>query len=237
MNVTSESKADAVREMFNGIAHRYDFLNHFLSLGIDTIWRKRAVACFDDLVGKSVFDIACGTCDLAIQIAESDSTVKVSAEDFSPEMVIRGQEKVTALNLQGRITVKAGDALNISHPDEIFDGVTCAFGVRNFAELETGLKEMSRVLKPAGRMVILEFTTPENRVIAAIYKFYFTRALPFMGGLISGKPQAYSYLPESVYAFPRPEKFISILENSGLSHIKFTPLTFGICGIYTGVKK
>ncbi|MDH5511211.1 MAG: bifunctional demethylmenaquinone methyltransferase/2-methoxy-6-polyprenyl-1,4-benzoquinol methylase UbiE [Nitrospinota bacterium] len=237
MNATDQ-KAIAVERMFSSIASRYDLLNHLLSLGFDIRWRNRAVAAFPGGVyGKKILDVACGTGDLAITLAGAgDDSTQVIGGDFSSNMLAIGQEKVAKAGLGSRLSLEFLDALNIGHPDGSFDGVTCAFGVRNFADLDRGLMEMVRVLKPGGRMVILEFTTPTNHVIAAAYRLYFTRILPFIGGVISGNRGAYEYLPDTVYKFPTPDQLSSRLENMGLSEVGFTPLTFGICGIHTGVK-
>ncbi len=237
MNIT-EAKASAVREMFSAIAHRYDFLNHFLSLGIDITWRKKAVREFVDMEGKIFLDVACGTGDMSIELVKaSQNSARVTGIDFSPEMVKIGQSKMNRRGMEERIDIGVGDALNMRFGDNFFDGSMCAFGVRNFAALATGLKEMARVIKPGGRMVILEFATPSSRVIALLYKFYFTRILPVIGGIVSGRKQAYTYLPDSVYKFPTPKKLAQMMEEAGLDEVRFKRLTFGICAIHTGVKR
>lgn len=236
MNTKTE-KANVVREMFSGIAHRYDFLNHFLSLGLDILWRNKTVALLGDLDDKKVLDVACGTGDLSIELANSSMKVTVAGLDFSKEMVDIGVSKVATKNLENQIHLAVGDALNIKHSDDSFDFVTCAFGVRNFVDLDRGLIEMIRVLKPGGRMAILEFTTPKNKFFAFCYGFYFTRILPVIGGFVSGKRFAYNYLPDSVYRFPGPEKITGTLEELGLGAVRFVPLTFGVCGVHTGVKR
>lgn len=237
MKTTTETKARAVEAMFTSIARRYDLLNHLLSLGLDISWRKSAVAMFERPGGKAYLDVACGTGDLSLALARAgDGATRVTGCDFSRKMVEIGAAKVGREGLDGRVRLEFGDALNLSYPDNSFDGSMCAFGVRNFADLERGLSEMIRVVKPGGRVVILEFTTPSNRVIAAGYKFYFTRALPFIGGLVSGNRAAYEYLPDSVYKFPTPPRLSATLEGLGLEQVGFSPLTFGICGVHTGVK-
>jgi len=238
MSATSQ-KARAVERMFSSIASRYDLLNHLLSLGLDIRWRNQAVAAFTDGVnGRKILDVACGTGDLALALARAgDDSTMVTGGDFSNGMLAIAQEKVARAGLAGRLSLEFLDALNIGHKDGCFDGVTCAFGVRNFAGLDRGLAEMTRILRPGGRMVILEFTTPSNRVIAAVYRLYFTRVLPFIGGLISGNRGAYEYLPDTVYKFPTPDQLSARLAALGLRDVKFTPLTFGICGIHTGVKQ
>ncbi|VAX20307.1 Demethylmenaquinone methyltransferase [hydrothermal vent metagenome] len=238
MKITGEAKAKSVEAMFSSIAHRYDFLNHLLSLGLDITWRKKATACFSDLRAKKILDVACGTGDLAITIARAgDQTTEITAGDFSREMIEIGKAKIKKADLDGAVTMEFSDALNLAYHDNSFDGVTCAFGVRNFADLDRGLSEMTRVLKPGGRMVILEFTQPSNPVFGALYKFYFTRILPAVGGFLSGDKDAYKYLPDTVYRFPAPDKLSALLERLGLSRVEFKPLTFGICGIHTGVKR
>lgn len=232
---TTEAKANQVREMFSSIAGRYDFLNHFLSLGIDVTWRKKAVAKLGDVTGKKYLDVACGTADMAIMIASSGAS-KVTGVDFSPEMLKIGDDKSRKKGFDDVILLETCDALNLEYESESFDGVTCAFGLRNFADLDKGLNEMRRVLKNGGKCVVLEFTTPGNRFVALIYKFYFTRILPIIGRMVSGKKGAYKYLPDSVYKFPAPQKFSDHMISAGLANIKFTPLTLGICGIHTGTK-
>jgi demethylmenaquinone methyltransferase/2-methoxy-6-polyprenyl-1,4-benzoquinol methylase len=236
MDATTQ-KADAVKSMFTAIARRYDFLNHFLSFGIDILWRKEAVRKLGPLAGKKIYDIACGTGDLSIQIAQSEPTVTVVGEDFSEGMVAIAGPKVTARQLDDRITIGMGDALCMTYPDNTFDGITCAFGVRNFADLQKGLGEMVRVIKPGTPLVILEFTQPKNVFFSFIYRLYFTKILPILGGLVSGKKSAYQYLPDTVYAFPTPPQLSGKLESAGLEKVTFTPLTFGICGLHVGLKR
>jgi len=238
MKITGDVKAKSVEAMFSSIAHRYDFLNHLLSLGFDMTWRKKATACFSDLSGKKILDVACGTGDLAITIAKAgDETTKIIAGDFSRKMIEIGKVKIKRAGLDGRVTMEFSDALNLNYRGNSFDGVTCAFGVRNFADLQKGLTEMTRVLKPGGRMVILEFTQPSNPAFGALYKFYFTRMLPAIGGLLSGNRRAYRYLPDTVYRFPSPDRLSAMLKKLGLDRVEFNPLTFGVCGIHTGIKK
>jgi len=233
----AQSQARAVEEMFSSIAARYDLLNHLLSMGLDVYGRKKAVAAFGDLKGKKILDVACGTGDLALAIARAgDGSTRVIGGDFSANMLAIGDEKVAKAGLGERVSLELMDALAIAKPDREFDGSSCAFGVRNFAELDKGLAEMIRVVKPGGRVVILEFTTPTNRFFAAIYHFYFTRILPFAGGIISGNRKAYEYLPDTVYKFPSPDQLTERLATLGLEQVSFFPLTFGICGVHSGVK-
>ncbi len=236
MSDIKTAKAEMVRDMFSAIAHRYDLLNHLLSFGMDILWRKRAVACLGALDGRQILDMACGTGDLSIAVAKESGSVRVTGGDFSTKMVELAREKVAVKGLAGRVTIEPADALSLHYPDSRFDGVTCAFGVRNFADLDRGLSEMARVLKPGGRLVILEFTTPANPFFAAVYRLYFTRILPFAGGLISGNGGAYRYLPDSVYKFPGPDEFSDKIRRAGFESVEFTPLTFGICGIHSATK-
>jgi demethylmenaquinone methyltransferase/2-methoxy-6-polyprenyl-1,4-benzoquinol methylase len=236
MSDLKAAKAEMVRDMFSSIAHRYDLLNHLLSFGMDILWRKRAVACLGALDGKHILDLACGTGDLSIAVAGASASVRVTGGDFSSKMVEIGRAKVVAKGLDGRVIIELADALSLNYPDNRFDGATCAFGARNFADLDRGLSEMARVIKPGGRLVILEFTTPANPFFAALYKLYFTRILPFAGGLISGNGGAYRYLPDSVYKFPGPDEFSEKIRAGGFGDVTFTPLTFGICGIHSATK-
>ena len=235
----TNARARAVERMFSSIAGKYDFLNHLLSLGMDIRWRKKAVLAFEEgLAGKAVLDLACGTGDLSIALARAgDGATRILGGDFSEEMLKIGGKKIARLGLDGAITLEKIDALSINQPDDQFDGVTCAFGVRNFAILDKGLAEMVRVTKPGGRVVVLEFTTPANWFFAAVYRLYFTRILPIIGGLVSGNRGAYEYLPDTVYKFPAPPELSAKLSELGLENVGFTPLTFGICGVHTGVKK
>jgi len=235
---TTQSRARAVEAMFSSIARWYDFLNHFLSLGLDITWRKKAAARLGPaLAGGAILDLACGTGDLSIAIARAGKAALITGGDFSEPMLAIARAKAARLKLDGRIILEKADALNLHYPDGAFDGVTCAFGVRNFADLDLGLSQMARVTKPGGRLVILEFTTPSNRLAGALYRFYFTRVLPLLGGLISGNRGAYQYLPDTVYAFPSPPELARRIERAGFGAVEFTPLTFGICGIHSAVKK
>jgi len=227
-------KGRNIRAMFDAIAPRYDLLNRLLSLGIDRRWRTRAVSRLAIPPQGRVLDVATGTGDVALEIAErTDPSVRIVGLDLTPGMLVVGQQKVAATRHRDRITLVSGPCEAIPLPDTCFDGVTIAFGIRNVVDREAGLREMFRVLKPGGRLVVLEFSTPGNPVFRAIYHFYFHRVLPLLGGLLS-KRSAYSYLPDSVSKFPDRETFKAMLAEAGFTDLWHRDLTFGIATIYTG---
>ncbi|HAF30804.1 MAG TPA: bifunctional demethylmenaquinone methyltransferase/2-methoxy-6-polyprenyl-1,4-benzoquinol methylase UbiE [Bacteroidales bacterium] len=222
--------------MFNNIARRYDFLNHFLSLGIDNIWRRKAIHCLKDISTEPVIlDVASGTGDLAIAALKLNPK-KIIGIDISEEMLNIGIQKINKKGYQNIIELKKGDSENIEFDNDFFDGLTVAFGVRNFENLNKGLSEMYRVLKPGGKAVILEFSKPRLFPVKQLYDFYFKAVLPMLGKIISKDSSAYTYLPESVNAFPEREQFIQELENLGFKNCTFKPLSFGIATIYVGLK-
>ncbi len=221
--------AKKIETMFSAIAPTYDLLNRLLSLGMDKRWRRTAIESLSPN-GGTYLDAATGTADLAIEIARRSGTSLIIGADFSHEMLKIGKTKTAGKN----ISLWRGDALNLSFKDETFDGVTCAFGIRNFADLKAGLCEMLRVLKPGGRISILEFTAPANPLIKKLYLFYFTRILPIAGKLISGHPEAYAYLPASTMDFPDRRKLAEIFIEAGFEEVAVKPLTLGICDLITG---
>lgn len=230
-----ENKKSQVAQMFNSIAGKYDFLNHFLSAGIDIYWRKRAVKVMAQNKPAILLDIATGTGDLAIEALQLNPQ-KIIGVDISEGMLAIGQEKIKKRNLTNKIQLQLGDSENLSFADNTFDGTMAAFGVRNFENLPLGLQEMYRVLKPGGRIVILEFSKPRAFPFKQFYNFYFKQILPVFGKLISKDQSAYTYLPESVQAFPDGADFISILKQVGFKKTQWHSLTFGISSIYTGIK-
>lgn len=229
------AKKEVVKGIFNDIAPRYDLLNHFLSLNIDKIWRRKAVRMIGEGDKGRLLDVACGTGDFSIA-AYKVGIKQVVGIDISTNMVDIGKKKVEAMGLTEQIILQVGDSERMEFDDGSFDVVTVAFGVRNFEHLEIGLKEMRRVLKAGGKVIILEFSMPERFPMKQLYKFYFRHILPVVGGWISGNKGAYTYLPESVMKFPQGRTFLDILENCGFKHTARRKLSFGIASIYTGVK-
>lgn len=228
-------KATSVRRMFSDIAHRYDLLNHLLTLNIDRSWRRRAVdRLLEGRSSRGVYLDACaGTMDLAVEIAgRAGFAGFVVASDFAWPMLQHGRDKVEALS----VAEACGDALRLPHPDDAFDGAIVGFGVRNFSDLATGLEELVRVVKPGGRLVILELSVPAWRPLRALYFLYFTRVLPWVGRRISGHETAYSYLPASVREFPPPSDLAARMEAAGLVGVEFQRLVGGIAAIHVGQK-
>lgn len=228
-------KKEQVAEMFNSISKKYDFLNHFLSLGIDILWRKKAIGLLKQDHPKLILDIATGTGDFAIEALKLNPD-KVVGVDISEGMLNMGREKLRRRKLDDKIELQMGDSEKLLFDDNKFDAVIVSFGVRNFENLEKGLADMYRVLKPGGKTVILEFSRPSKFPFKNIYNFYFKAILPKIGRLVSKDRAAYTYLPESVQAFPDGENFLKVLEKVGFKNTQCKPLTFGVSSIYTGVK-
>ncbi|MBN2611690.1 MAG: bifunctional demethylmenaquinone methyltransferase/2-methoxy-6-polyprenyl-1,4-benzoquinol methylase UbiE [Bacteroidales bacterium] len=232
----NESKKSQVRSMFNNIAHRYDFLNHFLSAGIDRYWRKKALLFLKDKDHSSILDIATGTGDFAILAYKMLQPVTVTGIDISEKMLALGNKKIAGKMPGAKIKLITGDSENLDFKDHTFQVVTVAFGVRNFENIEKGLSEMYRVLKPGGWMVILEFSKPVIFPVKQLFGLYFKYILPLIGTIISTDTKAYRYLPESVNLFPEGKNFIRMLEKTGFINCSFKPLTFGIATNYTARK-
>ncbi len=230
-----EGKKAQVARMFNNISGNYDFLNHFLSLGIDKLWRKRAIKLLQPLKPQYLLDVATGTGDFAIQALVLKPT-KVIGVDISDGMLAVGRIKLQNRNLSPKVELLQGDSENLQFEENKFDAVTVGFGVRNFENLEKGLKEILRVMKPGGMLVVLEFSRPKSFPFRQIYNFYFKSILPSLGRIISKDKSAYTYLPESVEAFPDGIDFINILNKVGFKDTTCEPLTFGVSSIYTGRK-
>lgn len=229
------SKKEQVAQMFDNISARYDFLNHLLSMGIDKGWRRKVVKIVRQSNPSVILDIATGTGDLAIALSKIEGT-QITGCDISAGMLKVGEEKVAKKGLSNRIKLQLGDSENLPFEDNSFDAITVAFGVRNFENLEKGLEEIYRVVKPGGRVVVLEFSSPTAFPFKQIYRFYFKYILPTIGKLVSKDDSAYTYLPESVDAFPYGDRFIAILNKLGYSQPVAKEVTFGIATIYSATK-
>jgi demethylmenaquinone methyltransferase/2-methoxy-6-polyprenyl-1,4-benzoquinol methylase len=230
------NKKQQVAEMFNSIAFRYDFLNRFLSAGIDIQWRKKAIAQLKTLQPQMVLDVATGTADVALMTHDLLKPSKIIGIDISEGMLSLGREKIAKKGLSNTIELFTGDSEKINYPDCTFDAVTVAFGVRNFENLEVGLAEMLRVLKPGGKLVILEFSRPKQVGFKSLYNLYMNIVAPSVGKMFSKNKGAYAYLNESVQAFPERENLVTIMKQVGYQQTYFKPLSLGICCIYCGSK-
>lgn len=230
------AKKAQVAKMFDSISWRYDLLNHLLSLNVDVYWRKRAMRELEALKPKLILDVATGTGDLAIQAIKSLDPEKVIGVDISTGMMDIGRKKIEQKGLSKKIELRKGDSENLPFEENKFDAVICAFGVRNFENLEKGLTDMFRVVKPGGKVVVLEFSKPDRFPFKQFYGLYFRFVVPIVGRMVSKDKAAYDYLPESVHAFPRGKAFIEILDRIGYKNTACKPLTFGISSIYTGTK-
>jgi len=232
---SDRSKKEEVAEMFNNISGRYDFLNHFLSLGIDHLWRSRAVKELREINPKRILDIATGTGDFAI------ANLKLKPEevvgiDISSGMLEVGKEKMKKKKVDHIVSMQLGDSEDLPFDDNYFDGLTVGFGVRNFENLEKGLAEMLRVIRPGGKAIILEFSKPKMFPIKQAFGFYSKYFIPFFGKRISKDEKAYAYLPESVAAFPEGKEFENVLKKLNYKNIKSIPVSGGIATIYVGTK-
>ena len=235
-NKSQGKKHADIAQMFDHIACKYDFLNHFFSLHIDKIWRRKAVKALRGLSSGYVLDVATGTADMALTIQKRLHPQHITGVDISEKMLAIGRQKIEKKGLTQYISLQYGASESLPFACQTFDAVTVAFGVRNFECLEKGLNEMFRVLKTGGKLVILEFSIPRNRFIRNVFNFYFLRILPWIGRLISNDHHAYHYLPESVQSFPHGSEFKMIMEMIGFVDVQMKTLTLGIASIYTGIK-
>ena len=231
-------KKEKIQQMFDGIAGDYDRLNHIMSLGIDRSWRRRAIK---EIVSRGaaqeILDIACGTGDFSIAIARAMAPgSRVTGLDLSEGMLAVMRSKLAAAGLEGRVACVQGDSEALPYAGGSFDCVTIAFGIRNFEQRETALREILRVLKPGGKLVILELSVPSNPVIRWCYNLYFTRILPLIGGKISGDKAAYRYLPASVLNFPAKDEWMATMRACGYDGVRHKAFTLGICRMYVGLK-
>ncbi|MBT6030783.1 MAG: bifunctional demethylmenaquinone methyltransferase/2-methoxy-6-polyprenyl-1,4-benzoquinol methylase UbiE [Crocinitomicaceae bacterium] len=229
------SKKEQVAEMFDNISGKYDFLNHFLSAGIDKRWRKKAIKMLEPHGPKEILDLATGTADFAIAALKLNPN-HITGVDISEGMLAQGRLKLTKKKFDDKITLQYGDSENLPFEDNTFDALTVGFGVRNYEHLENGLAEMLRVLKPNGVVVILEFSKPKNFPAKQFFSFYNNRLLPLIGKTVSKDPRAYTYLPESIAAFPEGEDFIGILKKVGYLRCEQKKVSGGVASIYIGQK-
>ena len=225
----------AIGEMFSDISPRYDFLNRLISLGVDRRWRRQAVSEMVPAAGGRHLDVAPGTADMALEILRQKGSASVAGADISLEMMRVGQMKCRRAGAGGRVAFVRAPGETLPFRDGAFDSACVAFGIRNVVERELGLREMCRVVRPGGRVVVLEFSTPRSRLFGSLYRVYFTRILPRIGGLFSRR-SAYAYLPESVLSFPDPPVFADMMRRAGCATVAFRPLTFGIVTLYVGIR-
>lgn len=231
-----EAKKNQVARMFDGIAHRYDFLNHFFSLGIDVLWRKACIRILRKESPKRMLDVATGTADFAIEAVRMGLDVHVSGVDISAGMLEVGRRKVADRGWTDRIELIQGDSVALPFDDGHFDCFTVAFGVRNFEDLQGGLRDMLRVMRPGGLGLVLEFSKPKHFPIKQVFGLYFKYVMPTLGRWVSKDPAAYTYLPESVQAFPEGEDFLVQMREAGYVDVQASSLTGGIATIYSGRK-
>jgi demethylmenaquinone methyltransferase/2-methoxy-6-polyprenyl-1,4-benzoquinol methylase len=232
-----EAKKKQIRTMFDRIAFRYDFLNRLLSLGVDVGWRKGTVRMVAEDRPSSILDLAAGTGDLTLMLARRIPQAAVTGVDLAPEMLEVGRRKIVKSGVRNIRGMVEGDAEALPFEAGSFDAVTVGFGVRNFGNIPVGLSEMYRVLRPGGRVYILEFGMPERRIFGALYRFYFRRLLPFIGGIFSGEHKAYRYLQRSVEEFPYGDRFVALMREAGFTRVSHRPLTEGLASIYRGEKE
>lgn len=231
-----DSKKEQIAKMFDNISSSYDFNNNLLSVGIDKSWRKLLVKEISEVKPDTILDVATGTGDVAIALAKKIKQANIIGVDISEGMLDVGKTKIKALKLENTIILRKGDCENLDFEDNSFSAVTVAFGVRNFEDLNKGLQEILRVLKVNGKLAILEFSRPSKQPVAGLFKLYFSKILPLIGRITSKDKSAYTYLYESVQAFPEGENFVNILESIGYQKAKCKRLSFGICSLYTAYK-
>ena len=223
-----------IRAMFSDIAGRYDLLNRVLTLGIDGRWRAQAVRAATEVEPERILDVATGTADLAIALKRAVPTAEVIGVDFAEPMLERGREKVAGGGLE--LSLVQGDGQNLAFEDASFDVVTIVYGLRNFNDRDQGLREFYRVLKPGGRLVILEFPPPPKGLFGSLFRLYFLRILPVIAGAISGRRDAYVYLGQSVLNFPSPETLADMMRAAGFARVRFKLQTFGVSALHVGDK-
>lgn len=223
-------------KIFDDIAKTYDFLNHFLSMGIDIHWRNQLLKYLPNKESINALDLATGTGDVALTLVKDKRVKKVTGLDLSIGMVEIGREKVIKRKLDQKINLMIGDGTNIEAADATFDLTTISFGIRNFNDPQKSLHDIHRVLKKNGRVMIMEFSIPKNPIVRAVYFFYFRNLLPFIGNIVSKHKDAYTYLNESVETFPYGDEFLKLMSNAGFKNLRYIPQTFGIATLYIGDK-
>lgn len=233
---SDKEKKQQVAEMFDDVASKYDFLNRFLSMGIDQGWRRKAIRRLKPIKPQSILDVATGTGDFAMMTYKMLTPQKITGIDISKGMLEVGREKVAKEKLSAYIQLMEGDSENLPFKDNSFDAVTVSFGVRNFQNLEKGIAEMYRILKPGGKLVILEFSRPKNPVFKLLYKIYMQVVTPNVGKMISKSKTAYQYLNDSIMVFPERKDFVTVMDSVGFTSTSYEALTMGICCIYEGNK-
>lgn len=232
-----EQKGTQVKRMFDSIAETYDQLNHTLSFGIDKIWRRKGIAFLRPFSPKTILDIATGTGDLAISMYKKLRPDHIVGADISLGMMEVGRKKVAAAGYSEHISFEQQDCTALTYEENSFDAVTAAFGVRNFENIEQGISEMYRVLKPGGHIMILELSTPEHFPMRQLYQIYSKTVIPFIGRLLSKEKAAYNYLPASIKVVPQGKVMTDLLTRQGLKQARVRTFTFGICSLYTGSKE
>lgn len=233
----SAPKTGQVERMFDSIAPAYDFMNRAMTLGIDNIWRARAVRMVASRSPREILDVATGTGDLAIRLARAAKDCRVTGIDLSEGMLSIGRGKVAEAGLADRISFQKADCLSLPFPDASFDAVTVAYGVRNFEHLDRGYAEMARVLRPGGMLCVIELSTPRGKLTRPLYDLYTLRVIPALGRAVSSDKSAYTYLPASIAAMPQGEEMLRLMTEAGLSEPRLRRMTFGVCTIYTAVKE
>lgn len=222
--------------MFDNIAPAYDFMNRAMTLGVDKRWRKTMVNALARHGAEDILDVATGTGDVAIQIASTLAGSKLTGIDLSEKMIEVGRKKISEAQLSDRITLMQGDCLELPMPDNSFDAVTVAYGVRNFSNLSKGYREMARVLRPGGMLAVLELSTPRSPVVRPLYNIYTRCIIPAVGRMVSKDSDAYTYLPKSIEAVPQGERMLDLMRQAGLEQAAYRSFTFGVCTLYTAVK-
>jgi demethylmenaquinone methyltransferase/2-methoxy-6-polyprenyl-1,4-benzoquinol methylase len=237
MKTEVQSRKKESYKIFNDIAKTYDFLNHFLSFGIDIYWRNQLLKYLPAKETINALDLATGTGDVALTLSKSPKIKKITGLDLSHGMIEVGIKKVAKKKLSQKINLMIGDGTNIEASDNTFDLTTISFGIRNFSDAQKSLHEIYRVLRPDGRLMIMEFSIPTNFLVRSVYFFYFRHLLPFVGNIVSKHKDAYTYLNQSVEDFPYGDEFLNLMKNAGFKNLSYRPLTFGIATLYIGDKK